>query len=285
MKSFSNSIYFYDKVGEDVPDFIEDPGEFLPKNLPPVDFVLIVGIHQDLLSGLPYYLKDKNDIKAVIIPVEDPKWVPAGLQVQVLEEFEKYGIQAAFPKPFCALSKDVDEYNKIELYKLLDFNTKEQCIILANDNYQTINYSFLVESKYCRGGYEQMLISYIINEDLENKRLNLYLKLSKIFLLFAVLFILWIIVISIGIYVLELTPSWTILSLENWVLIFSVLIGIFILLEIIFYFHYISKYGKRIGFRKIKHDSIKGKNLFVYTNPSLSESGIFSRTYIEIDKE
>ena len=129
VKSHANSIYFYEKVGENVPDFVEEPDEFLPKNLPPVDFLIVVGIHQDLLSGLPYYLKDK-EVKAVIVPIEDPKWVPPGLQVQVLEEFEKYGIQAAFPKPFCALSKEINENNKPEyhltkehnyIYEFIDF--------------------------------------------------------------------------------------------------------------------------------------------------------------------
>jgi len=121
LKSFANSIYFYEQLGENVPEFIEEPEEFLPKNLPPVDFLMVVGIHQDLLSGLPFYLKDK-DIKAVIVPIEDPKWVPAGLQVQVLEEFEKYGIQAAFPKPFCSLSKEQNEYNKIGFHLTKEHN-------------------------------------------------------------------------------------------------------------------------------------------------------------------
>ncbi len=112
VKSFANLIYFYEKLGENVPEFIEEPEEYLPKKLPAVDFLMVVGIHQDLLSGLPSYLKDQ-EIKAVIVPIEDPKWVPAGLQVQVLQEFEKYGIQAAFPKPFCSLSKEHNEYNKI----------------------------------------------------------------------------------------------------------------------------------------------------------------------------
>lgn len=119
LKSHANSIYFYEKVGETVPDFIEEPEEYLPKGLPSVDYLLVVGIHQDLLSGLPDYLEGK-DIKAVIIPVEDPKWVPPGLQVQVLHQFEDKGIQAAFPKPFCALSKEFDELNK------LGFNITEQ---------------------------------------------------------------------------------------------------------------------------------------------------------------
>ncbi|MFX1455209.1 MAG: DUF166 domain-containing protein [Promethearchaeota archaeon] len=112
LKSFANTIYFYEKVGENLPDFIEEPEEFLPKNLPSVDFIMVVGIHQDLLSGLPEYLKDKK-VKAVIVPIEDPKWVPAGLQTQVLKEFEENGIQAAFPKPFCALNNQLDEYNKV----------------------------------------------------------------------------------------------------------------------------------------------------------------------------
>ncbi|MBN1803206.1 MAG: hypothetical protein JW891_16970 [Candidatus Lokiarchaeota archaeon] len=112
LKNYSASIYFYEQVGKDVPDFIEEPTEYLPKSIPPVDFLLVVGIHQDLLGGLPEYLSDK-DVKAVIVPIEDPIWVPPGLQIQVLKDFEFMGIQAAFPKPFCALRKEYDEHNKI----------------------------------------------------------------------------------------------------------------------------------------------------------------------------
>jgi len=109
-KSHANSIYFFEQIGGNLPDFIEDPTQYFPKNLPEIDFLLVIGIHQDLLSGLPEYLKDKQ-VLAVIIPIENPKWIPPGLQVQVLKEFEKIEIQAAFPKPFCALSKDLNQYN------------------------------------------------------------------------------------------------------------------------------------------------------------------------------
>ena len=111
LRNYSNLIYFYEKIGENLPSFIEDPEIYLPKNVPSVDFLLVIGIHQDLLSGLPEYLKN-TQIKAVIIPVEDPKWVPPGLQVQILKDFEQNNIEAAFPKPFCALSKELNEYNK-----------------------------------------------------------------------------------------------------------------------------------------------------------------------------
>jgi hypothetical protein len=111
VKHYAESIVFYEQLGANVPSFIEEPEQYLPQNIPRVDFILVIGIHQDLLSGLPDYLKGK-DVKAVIIPVEDPRWVPPGLQVQLLKSFEDKGIQVAFPKPFCALSKDFNEYNE-----------------------------------------------------------------------------------------------------------------------------------------------------------------------------
>jgi len=62
-------------------------------------------------------------------------------------------------------NKEINEIQHIELSKLLDFNSRENCIILANDKYQTINYSFLIKSEDSRGGYEQILLSYIVKED------------------------------------------------------------------------------------------------------------------------
>ncbi|MBD3254213.1 MAG: hypothetical protein GF383_03930 [Candidatus Lokiarchaeota archaeon] len=112
LSSYAQNLYFFEKIGGNLPSFIEEPEEYLPKNLPYVDYLLVVGIHQDLVSGLPDYLETR-EIKAVIIPLEDPSWVPPGLQVQVLKEFEKRNIQAAFPKPFCALSKTENEYNQV----------------------------------------------------------------------------------------------------------------------------------------------------------------------------
>ena len=60
LKSHANSIYFYEQVGKNLPAFVEEPEEYLPKSLPPVDFLLVVGIQQDLLGGLPDYLKSKG---------------------------------------------------------------------------------------------------------------------------------------------------------------------------------------------------------------------------------
>ncbi|MHA2184690.1 MAG: DUF166 domain-containing protein [Promethearchaeota archaeon] len=186
LKSFSNSIYFYEKIGENVPDFIEDPEEYLPKNLPPVDFILVVGIHQDLLSGLPIYFKDKESLKAVIVPIENPKWAPAGLQVQVLEEFEKYGIQAAFPKPFCALSREFDEHNKTGFHLTKKHNFIHEFIdyykigvpivsfLLSKDG-ESIEDCCVIQSAPCGSSYyvcQQLKAKYFKNGKSGNLSLN-----------------------------------------------------------------------------------------------------------------
>jgi len=191
LKSFSSSIYFYEKVGENIPDFVEEPEKFLPKNLPLVDFVLVVGIHQDLLSGLPYYLKDKIGVKAVIVPIENPKWVPAGLQVQVLEEFEKYGIQAAFPKPFCALSRELNEYNKVGfhlttkhnyIYEFIDYfkiGVPIVSFLLSKDG-KSIEDSCILQSAPCGSTYyvcQQLKSKYFVNG--ESGDLSLNERISK----------------------------------------------------------------------------------------------------------
>lgn len=190
VKSHASSIYFYEKIGVNVPDFIEEPEEYLPKSLPPVDFLMVVGIHQDLLSGLPSYLKSKG-IKAVIIPIEDPKWVPAGLQVQVLEEFERYGIQAAFPKPFCSLSKELNEYNKIGfhltkkhdlIHEFIDYFKIGKPIVsfLLSKDGESIDDTCVIQSAPCGSTYyicQQLKARYFKNG--ESGELSLNERISK----------------------------------------------------------------------------------------------------------
>jgi len=186
LKNYSNTIYFYEKIGENVPDFIEEPELYLPKNLPQVDFLMVIGIHQDLLSGLPNYLKDKG-LKAVIVPVENPKWVPPGLQTQVLEEFEKVGIQAAFPKPFCAMSKELNEYNKIGfsitenrnyIYEFIDHYKIGEPIVsfLLNEDGNSISDVCVLQSAPCGSTYfivQQLKAKYIDNGELSlNERIS-----------------------------------------------------------------------------------------------------------------
>lgn len=187
LKSFASSMYFYEKIGENTPDFIEEPEEYLPKSLPHVDFLLVVGIHQDLLSGLPEYLKNK-DVLAVIVPIEDPSWLKAGLQMSILKEFEKVGIQAAFPKPFCALSKEYNEYNKIGYYFTKEHDYIHEFIdyfkigvpivsfLLSKDG-KSIEDRCVIQSAPCGSTY--YIVQKLKGEYIENGELSLNEKISK----------------------------------------------------------------------------------------------------------
>lgn len=111
LRGHSSKIYFYTKVSGQINRTEKVNINLLPAEIPPIDFLLVIGIHKDLLIKLPEYLKDKG-VKAVIVPIENPKWISPELQVKILFELEQYNIQAAFPKPFCSLSKEEDQYNK-----------------------------------------------------------------------------------------------------------------------------------------------------------------------------
>jgi hypothetical protein len=121
-------------------------------------------------------------------------------------------------------------------------------------------------------------------DDVDNKLLLIYSRLIKIFLIISILFFIWIICVAVGSFILEFEPNWAILDLENWILFFSVIIGIFIILEITLYIHYIYKIDKRIEFIESEPKFIHGKHLYIYTNPVGSKGGLFSKTYIQIDE-
>lgn len=185
LKSFSNAIYFFEKIGQNAPELIEEPEIFLPESLPPIDFLVIVGIHQDLLAGLPTYLKGKG-VKAVIVPLEDPKWVSHGLQVQVLEEFEKQGIQSAFPKPFCALSKEENEYNNSGFHttknrsyinEFIDYFKIGEPIVafLLSEDKKSIVDACVIQSAPCGSTFyivQQLKAKYIENGKADGLALN-----------------------------------------------------------------------------------------------------------------
>ena len=119
-----------------------------------------------------------------------------------------------------------------------------------------------------------------------------YSRLSKIFLIITVLFIIWVVIIALRIYLFELSYNWALLSLNNWVYVCCFLIGFFIILDVLFYFHYnvarnkglIQEKDKRLIQEKPKLQFYRGKRLYLYTHPKGAEGGIYSKTYIKIDE-
>ncbi len=103
LPSAAPNILAFEEVPKNLPPFIEEPEEFLPKNPPPqVDIIIAIAVHPDLLSLLPKLASD-CDARAVIVPIEDGKWCTLGLQKQLEEELAELKVEYAFPRPFCRL--------------------------------------------------------------------------------------------------------------------------------------------------------------------------------------
>ena len=91
-----------------LPAFIDNPEEYMPKKLPKADICLASGLHKDLLLELPQSIKNSG-IKALIAPIEDWQEVPLGIKKQLEEKCRELDIECAFPKPFCTLEPEKDK--------------------------------------------------------------------------------------------------------------------------------------------------------------------------------
>ena len=86
-----------------LPLMIDDPNEHLPQGMGGADVAIAVHLHHDLLVELPAALHGKG-AKALLVPIESPDWmIRPGLSTQVARECQRYGLESAFPKPFCGL--------------------------------------------------------------------------------------------------------------------------------------------------------------------------------------
>ena len=85
-----------------MPLIVDDPADFLPEDIGGPEIAIAVNLHQDILVDLPKLLGPKG-AQALIAPIESPEWIRPGLVHQVTNECSKFGMESAFPKPFCAL--------------------------------------------------------------------------------------------------------------------------------------------------------------------------------------
>jgi len=118
---------------------------------------------------------------------------------------------------------------------------------------------------------------------LENTLKTRYSTLLKLFIVLAVLFVIWVAVVALGIVFLELGPAWALVTLDTWVSVLIVLFVVFILLDVMFYIHYCVVRNKRVEAERPKLEFIDGKQVYGYTYPKGVEGGIFSKTYVSID--
>jgi len=112
-----------------------------------------------------------------------------------------------------------------------------------------------------------------------------YIILSILFLLLGIISFLWVIMVYSGILILDYDHNWAVLNLEEWIIVASVIIAIFIIIQLILYKRFsVAQYKTKVA-EKPKKDFIDGKRVINYTYPKGMEGGIFSKTYLNIDEK
>ncbi|MBV7276133.1 hypothetical protein I6U48_24925 [Clostridium sp. PL3] len=100
---FSDNIVQIVKLPDFYMLFEDQPLKYLPEKFEEHDLAIIIGVHQDIVLELPKLIKESGG-KGIIVPCEDKDWVPRWSREMLIEECEKYGLEYAFPKPFCTLT-------------------------------------------------------------------------------------------------------------------------------------------------------------------------------------
>ncbi|MBI4813409.1 MAG: thymidylate synthase [Methanobacterium sp.] len=103
----ASNIVGMEEFPQDLPEFIEDFTSYIPKNLPPADLIIAVGLSGDINMIVPQVALETG-AKSAIIPVYDPQQMPPGLQQEIAESAP--GVTIVFPKPFCSLEVMGDPY-------------------------------------------------------------------------------------------------------------------------------------------------------------------------------
>ncbi|MFC1920748.1 DUF166 domain-containing protein [Chloroflexota bacterium] len=88
-----------------LPMVIDEPEDFLPSDIAEAGLLLAL-IESDGAAQLVPALAKICGARAVIVPVDDPSWLPLGLQSQIEEEMSRSGINAVFPRTFCTLTEN-----------------------------------------------------------------------------------------------------------------------------------------------------------------------------------
>jgi hypothetical protein len=92
------------EITSSLPTMMDDPSEFLPKDIPQADLVVSLGEHPGVAELLPAIVK-ASGARAAIVPVDNRAWLLPGLARQVEKRLQKMGVPAVFPVTFCTLQE------------------------------------------------------------------------------------------------------------------------------------------------------------------------------------
>jgi hypothetical protein len=87
----------------ELPLIIADPAVYVPSTLPPTDLLLSFGEQRGIAELLPEVAR-VSGVRAVIAPVDNEAWLPAGLARQLRGRLQDMGLVCVTPKPLCSLA-------------------------------------------------------------------------------------------------------------------------------------------------------------------------------------
>ncbi len=84
---------------------IDEPEQYLPRDLPEADLILHLGESAQAAQLLPAVVK-RSGAEGVIASIDSSAWIPLGLRNQLRRELGEKGVTIVFPEPLCSLDEE-----------------------------------------------------------------------------------------------------------------------------------------------------------------------------------
>ncbi|MEM2944318.1 MAG: DUF166 family protein [Methanomassiliicoccales archaeon] len=103
------------RLKKDLPLIIDDAKEYLPESLPEVDLVLFLSETVSAPQLIPEVVR-RSKTRGIIAPIDNSEWMSFGQVSQISRILSEWGVEFAFPRPFCSLESSnkptIDEFSR-----------------------------------------------------------------------------------------------------------------------------------------------------------------------------
>lgn len=117
-----------------LPEIIDDPSEYLPRDLTEADLVVFLSEEGSAPQLIPDIVKAAR-ARGVIAPVDNSSWMPQGQITQIRRLLDTWGVAYAFPRPFCSL----EEHTSLVIMEFIKVFGKPSITITSDDGKTVTN--------------------------------------------------------------------------------------------------------------------------------------------------
>ena len=143
--------------------------------------------------------------------------------------------------------------------------------------------------KACKSDYTGIEEKKMQTATISKKNRSFAIVLPKLFLILAVVFSMWIVLVLSGQMFLDYGSTWTGLPLSFWLMLISILFAAFIAIDILIYANpkFLASFDMHLdeSSQTSPFEIKNGKRIYEFTIPKDVKGGLFSKTYIPIDEE